>query len=539
MDLAASKPARPFVRDATGLVRQISSFDALAMALSGMGLLFVFNKVVFTPALYPAANPLAPSVFGFLVTLPIAGMYAMMSIAVARTGGDYVWVRRIIHPAVGFVVNFAMTILILSFTGTTAPAVVQWSFAETVYDLGILYHNQAYVNLANYLQQSAPTFWISVLIVTVTGLMVIASTRVSTLIVRYWTLLAFMIAGGFVLVILSVGNSGFVANFNAMSGTTYAAVVAQGHQIGARTGIPSLWTLDSLYAGAVVGSLGYSGFFLSSYFAGEVRQVSRTQIVALLGSPLIYGLLTGVVIYVAYLGEGSAFVSAMARLWITGSSKFPYFSIPSAAALSIFWTQNPVLVACFNLSYGATIIVMNIAYFLALSRNIFAWSFDRVLPSAFASLSDRTHTPVYAAGLEILVGISFVYVAVYRFGLLASYFSYGVAGIFIGYIFVALAGATFPFVRKDLFDQSDAIVRKKLGGVPLITVLSVLSMVVSAIVVYGVVRPTIGGVSFVVVLLEGIVPTFMIGTAIYILAYIFRLRQGLNLNLIRNELPPE
>ena len=52
----AKSPAT-FVRQATGLTKQISGLQALGMALSGMGLLYVFNATVFTPAFYPDANP--------------------------------------------------------------------------------------------------------------------------------------------------------------------------------------------------------------------------------------------------------------------------------------------------------------------------------------------------------------------------------------------------------------------------------------------------------------------------------------------------
>ena len=108
----AKSPAT-FVREATGLTKQISGIEALGMALSGMGLLYVFNASVFTPAFYPDANPLVGPLIGLLLILPVAGMYALFSIAMPRTGGDYVWTSRVLNSGTGFVVNFSLTLLAL------------------------------------------------------------------------------------------------------------------------------------------------------------------------------------------------------------------------------------------------------------------------------------------------------------------------------------------------------------------------------------------------------------------------------------------
>ena len=123
-----------FVRQATGLVRQISGLEALGMCVTQMGLLYVFNVVAFTPAFYPDANPLIGPLIGFLLVLPIAGVYILFSIGIPRTGGDYVWVSRVTNPGIGFVSNFALTLIVLSVVGAVAPWIGQWSFGEMFYD---------------------------------------------------------------------------------------------------------------------------------------------------------------------------------------------------------------------------------------------------------------------------------------------------------------------------------------------------------------------------------------------------------------------
>ena len=59
-----------FVRDATGLVKQISGMDALGMCVTQMGLLYVYNVVAFTPGFYPEANPIIGPFIGLLWYFP-------------------------------------------------------------------------------------------------------------------------------------------------------------------------------------------------------------------------------------------------------------------------------------------------------------------------------------------------------------------------------------------------------------------------------------------------------------------------------------
>jgi amino acid transporter len=139
----------------------------------------------------------------------------------------------------------------------------------------------------------------------------------------------------------------------------------------------------------------------------------------------------------------------------------------------------------------------------------------------------------------IVVALIYAYVAVYQFGLMAALFSYGVAGIFLAFIIVAVAAVVYPYRRKDLFESADPIAKKKLLGVPLLSLLGVLSIITSLIVVYSIILPAIGGSSFLSILVEGIIPTFIIGAIIYAIAYAARKGQGIDLSVLGKEIPPE
>jgi amino acid transporter len=539
--MAASKATGSiFVREATGLTKQISGLDALGMSLSGMGLLYVFNGVALFPALYPNANPLVGPLVGLLLVLPFAGMYTLLSISMPRAGGDYVFVSRVFaNLGLGFVVNFSITLLSISFIGSVSPWITQWSLSPMFYDLYLLNHNTSYLKISTYLQGSTPTFWLSIFFIAVSAAVVIASSKAATKVVRYWTFLAFIIAAIFIAVALSAGSSTFASNFNKMSGSnvTYDNVITTGQSLGAYNGIPPVFSLSTLYA-AALGLLGFLAFWYPSYFAGETRQNRTTQILGQFGGVVIFSLVSALVFAAEYFGEGPKFVQSIALLWITGSSKYPFFFPPMGSTLSVFWTQNPALIVLFNLGFAMTIMAMNISILFTMSRCLFAWSFDRVAPSAFASLNSRTGTPVNAILLLTIVAVVYAYFSIYVSGLLATLFSYGTAGIFIAFLFVSLAAIFYPYRRRDIFDLSEPAGKFKIGGVPLVSILGGISFVLSLVIIYAIVLPSIGG-SFVTIFFEGVIPTFIIGAVLYGIAWASRRSQNINLSLVAREIPPE
>ena len=189
------------------------------MCVTQMGLLYVFNVVAFTPAFYPDANPLIGPLIGFLLVLPVAGVYILFSIGIPRTGGDYVWVSRVTNPGIGFVSNFALTLIVLSVVGSVAPWIGQWSFGEMFYDSGILGNNSNYISIANSLQSTSTAFWIAAVFIVIAGLIVIASTRLAANVVKYWAFISIIIGVIFIATVLSAGGTTFANNFNAYSGS--------------------------------------------------------------------------------------------------------------------------------------------------------------------------------------------------------------------------------------------------------------------------------------------------------------------------------
>jgi basic amino acid/polyamine antiporter, APA family len=228
-------------------------------------------------------------------------------------------------------------------------------------------------------------------------------------------------------------------------------------------------------------------------------------------------------------------------MWNNGYSNYPYIPgvPPLASALSLYWTRNPALVSLFNLSFGLTAEMMNISILFMLSRNLFAWSFDRVAPATFADINPRTRTPIYAVAVMTVIAVIYAYIFIYATGILSGLFNYGTAGEFTVFAIVSLAAIAYPYRKKDVFNNSDATARMKIGGVPLVTILGAISFVICLVTIYAILLPQIGGASFFSDFFYGIVFTFLIGAVIYFIAWGARRSQGIDLSLLQREIPPE
>ena len=99
-----SEGGQLFVRNATGLVREVSKWDALIMNTLGMNVaLGAVFMLLQAPGNFPGGSMLLSIVIGTLVmAFTLLWVYAEFSAAMPRSGGDYVFVSRALHPIAAF-----------------------------------------------------------------------------------------------------------------------------------------------------------------------------------------------------------------------------------------------------------------------------------------------------------------------------------------------------------------------------------------------------------------------------------------------------
>jgi basic amino acid/polyamine antiporter, APA family len=111
--MSAAEPGAPraFERQATGLVREAAWWDVLIYNVNfisiGLMAAFLFNTTI---PFYPGVNVYLNELVAFAIVIPLSLVFAMFAAAMPRSGGDYVYVSRTLHPALGMMSSWNNTV---------------------------------------------------------------------------------------------------------------------------------------------------------------------------------------------------------------------------------------------------------------------------------------------------------------------------------------------------------------------------------------------------------------------------------------------
>ncbi|WP_376796321.1 APC family permease [Thermogemmatispora sp.] len=511
-----------FVRNATGLVRELSPFDAFNLVFSAVlipvGITQVFS---FAPTFWPGANVLV----SFLLSLPLVFCFGMVylyfTVAMPRSGGDYVWVSRVLGPGVGFLTNLTLTFVFttwISFNFTTMLTLLGPSLGF------VAGWNWAPDQLTQFLIATALTLIFA-------ALMVLGARRVA----RYMLVMFALVWLGMLVWLVGLAitdHSAFVANFNARSGTTLSQVVSLAARAGFAPGSGLDWAgtiFAMIYAFQV-----FTGFQWTGYFAGEIKNVRRTATFSILGALFLSALLYILGSALIYRTYGTEFAPLVFLGFNASPTPLPF--APYLPALVKFLSLPSFLqifvAACFVLS----VLWWTPTGFMIATRNLFAWSFDRLAPAGVAEVSERLHTPVIATVVIALWVEVLNYLNIYQ-GLSALLINV-IAVMALAFIAVALAAILMPFTRRQLFEEAPALVRARLLGIPVLTLVGIVMLLSWAFVLYVTFSTTAFGKVSPLSMAEAFaVP--VLGLVYYLIVRFVRQRQGIQLSAAFREIPPE
>lgn len=520
-----------YTRKSSGLVRTVSTSHAFIANLVGMGILVNIFWVVFASASYPGADLTATVFTGLAVNVLVAYVYWMLSTSMPRTGGDYVWVGRIIHPSIAFMVNALFVVLMVTWAGV-------FPFFNSAYNLQILFTNlslttgnPAFASIATGLTDQSTIFIVSMATVALVVLTMLLSTKTIFRIVIALFALQAVIYVIFMGMMVTTSHAAFVAGFNAKSGTTVDAIVKGGTGI---LGSPITFTAGQTAIGLVYTMTSYIGYANSAYFAGEMKGDPRkSQGIAIFATPIIFSVLIYALYASLYNVFGHDFLVAASVLWVNGKSPLP--SIPSPAFLISYITGNPILAMLIPLALVLNNFGFAMVYFFVPTRNIFAWAFDRVIPTKFATV-DKRGVPIYAVIVYALIAFFSVYVTVYTSWF--NYLYYANFGWWIAVAIVMFAAAIFPFRRKDIFSSSPKIVTAKVGSIPVITIVGVAGIFASLFISYSTILPSYNGFPINPLYVVSMVFVMLAALAIYTISYFYQKSRNIPVELAIKELPP-
>jgi amino acid transporter len=537
---AAATTAHPelFARQSSGLVREIGFKDALAMNLIIVAPAFAYIFFGLALGLFPRTELILPILAAGVISLFLGCVYGQLAAAMPRSGGDYVFMSRVVHPAMGALVGGAFLVAFFLSVGFGALAFAQVSFPFFLRATGDATGIGGLTTFAGTVMSHTGSFVLATAAVVVGGAIAASGVRGATRSIFYGFLLMLAAILAIVGYFLFTSRSGFVHAFDKASAApnAYAAVkTAARHQ-----GLPASTSLSDMWLATPFFMLAYVGFTFAVYPGGEIKRAGTTVLRAVVTALL----LAIVVLLVMWLSlrkiAGLDFLRSISFLSTANPDGYGHISsvVPQGQELWLLVAKDPVskIVAGAGLAFGA--LVQVVAYLFIVSRLIFAMSFDRMLPTKLADVSERTHSPLIAIVVSMALSMVFVYLGSYTTAL-TDIFRNSIL-MFIVVFFLTSIGATLmPYLRRDLYDASPALFGRSWAGLPPITVIGAISTVLLGIViVMTVTHDQISG-GFTTVSVITLLVTFGLGPVVYFVSRLYSRTRGIDLRLAMTELPPE
>lgn len=542
-----SSSSSVFVRQSSGLVREASTLDAIifnAVFSAPVGATLAFG-IFYALGTSPGADLVEALLIAFVVNIPVCIMMSMMASAMPRTGGDYVWISRILHPAVAVYSNFSASVSALIGAAFWARSFAVLAVGPTLAVLGAVTNNSNLINAGNAVSGTDATgqwwtFGLGLALIIILAVAMSSGTKVSFrvqntcwIIASIGTFLAF-------LALLIASNSAFIANFNAFaqpfthSANSYQAIQNAASKAG------FAFTGGHLFAATIPVVAIIMTFMMwnwwSVYIAGELKSAGklRRQLSVMLGALIWDSLFLIVGVLLLYRSAGEQFIASINFLTTTTTGYTlpvqPYYNLMASIAAnnSVF----ALLIAISFLFWNLPAMFPNT--FMPV-RTIFAWSFDRILPGKLSEVSERTHAPIPA-----IITASVIVLAILIWSVLSvSFFTLLSLGVLAGVVTILTVSVTalaFPYRRPELYRNSPANI--SIAGIPVLSIAAVLSIVVMIGLAYVVLSyPQLGIVPWQGFAFMG--SLVVLGLLIYFVARAVRSTQGINLDLIYRELPPE
>src|ERR1700761_4886368 len=139
-----------FTRQSSGLVRQVRTDDVMYYGWQQIGLGYIIF-IVAAWDLYPGASMEIATMIAAIAGVFMGVAYAMLSRVYPRSGGDYVFMSRILSPALGLTLSVSLMFWQLFYTGVNGAWLAKFGLAPLVASLGVQLHNSSLLSLANWL----------------------------------------------------------------------------------------------------------------------------------------------------------------------------------------------------------------------------------------------------------------------------------------------------------------------------------------------------------------------------------------------------
>jgi basic amino acid/polyamine antiporter, APA family len=590
----ASAPAL-FLRNATGLVKGWSAFDAFAYAFMSVNLVALgmfYSLAIFG---YQADGSAILSIIITAIGMTFMSIaYAGLIAAMPRAGGDYVWQTRVLDGIPGSVVGGAFGAVAVFLVGTAmgwdstltyvgmavgaiaGAALGRWrgsvgfvlSATGWWFILALWAPIYGFIFKIEFIQPLAAvlgwqdgvtffgtdngTFAVSIFTIVVTsGLVALGMAGYAR--IQRWCMYIGLLALAVMFVLMLVSSQDtFKAAYDregqALFGVSnaYQATIDQG-----TTQAVSGGDIGNLSLGAGTFLLvPFMLFFLlypnwGSTLYGEVRGAGdfRKVLNGMLGGLWVTAGLAVVFILLAAKTFGWTFFNASNGTYVN----YAYGYVPDAPAVPIwgfpgllasYLIDSHIVQAIIVFAFGAWWLGWTGTLFLSSTRMIFAAAFDRVLPEWAARVSDRG-VPWGALLLIMVPSVVLSYLYAYQAATFYPLTLDATLVIAVTFLGSSIAATILPYWKPDIYNASP-VARYKIVGLPLISVAGLLSSLFLGWVLYlwlsnALYGIGVGNTNSIVFL--GVL--YGAAAVLYVVARLWRRAQGVDLDAIHAEIPSE
>ncbi len=587
-----------FLRNATGLVKGWSGFDAFTYSFMSVNLVTLgmfYSLAVF--AYVPAASPVLSIVLAAIAVTFLAVAYSGLIAAMPRAGGDYIWQSRVLDGlpgiAAGAVVGGVMTYLVAGAAGLDGTlalgagvvgavgggligrlrggigfvlAATGWWFILSLWApiYGAILKIEFFQPLAALLGStdgvaffatSEGTLVVSLIVIGLTsGLVALGMAGYAR--IQRLCLYAGLIGLAIMFVLMLVSSQAdFKAAFDRASNSMFGVAGAYDQTIadaaandGFEGSLEPLALGDDLGA-TVTATLAMIPFMLfwilypnwGSTLYGEVRGSGdfRKVLRGMLGGIWVTAVLAIVFVLLAAKTFGWLFFNATNVNfidWFYGyTTTDPTVPIWSYPPLiASYLVDSPIFQIAMVVLFAAWFLGWSGTLFLSSTRMIFAAAFDRILPESAARVSERRAVPVVALLFIMIPSVVMSVLYAYNVDFVALTLDATLV-IAVTFLGSSVAAAILPWYKPHIFENSPvAHLKVAISGAGLIT------SVILAWVIYSWLADPLYGIGVgntTSIIFLGVLYGF--AALLYVVARLYRRSQGVDLDAIHSEIPAE
>jgi basic amino acid/polyamine antiporter, APA family len=530
---------RIFLRKASGLIRTAGLMDTFIYNLGVVSIgLGVGSILYYGPAFYPQGDLIWGSVIAGVAMAMISFGFITWTITLPRSGGIYVFGSRILPPALALTMSLVEITAWLFYCAIAAYWIVILALAPMFAGLNLLTGKEIFLTISKTMLEPWATFLIGSVILLLSQVVLSYGMRFY-LTLNKWVFILAMASTFFLIAVLALATrEQFVTNLNELVGPSlgvpdaYNAIIASGKEKGWGEAGFDLWQTLLVSNWPFLPLIGAA---FSIAIGGEIKSVTKSQTVGMLGAVFCATLAFVVTIWLAYKVFGFEFLGTAVYNALSANGGLTTPTDPAIALLTGILTKSPLITILTSLGLALWMWMWIPAMHTFGVRAIVAWAFDQVAPAPIATISEKYHTPIVA--ITVTTAVNLIFMALFVFTPWFSKIVILIEAAVLAWSVVLGAGMFFPYLRPQLYEKSP-IAGKTVFGLPIMTVGCFLGFIAAQFYFWTLFfDPNAAGHDPTQVMI--VAGVFVLGLAFYYIMKLIKRSQGIDVTLAFKEIPIE